>query len=280
MLLSLGAVFGCVNRPAALTEWLETQRLVSELHVAFAKASHASNLAVMADTDEASSAAADEAKRERAIVERNLARLQPLLTSLGYDEDARGLETFKTAYDDYRRLDDEILGLAVENTNLKAQRLSFGPARDSSDAFRAALDGAVQAATASDRCRLDALASRARIGVLEILALEPPHIAELEDAAMARIESQMAAAEAAARGAFVEIARALPSNSSDVVKATAALDRFVSVNNDILKLSRRNSNVRSLALALGRKRTLTAQCEDRLTAFEQALAKHELTATR
>ncbi len=39
----------------------------------------------------------------------------------------------------YGSLDRNILALAVENTNLKAQRLSFGPAREAADAFRDAV---------------------------------------------------------------------------------------------------------------------------------------------
>ena len=52
------------------------------------------------------------------------------------------------------------------------------------------------------------------------------------------------------------------------------------VNAQIVALSRRNTNVRSLALSLGQKRTLTAACEDSLRALEDALAKRGFTATR
>ena len=51
---------------------------------------------------------------------------------------------FKARFDEYRRLDDEILPLAVENTNVKAQRLSFGPAREAADDFRTSVDAAVR----------------------------------------------------------------------------------------------------------------------------------------
>ena len=46
----------------------------------------------------------------------------------------------------------------------------------------------------------------------------------------------------------------------DVVSGAQALG--VEYNPDMVALSRRNTNVRSLALALGRKRTVAAQCED------------------
>jgi hypothetical protein len=66
----------------------------------------------------------------------------------------------------------------------------------------------------------------------------------------------------------------------DLGAAAAALDRFDAINTELLRLSRRNSDVRSLALSLGHERTLTAACDDSLRALQTALKKHEFTATR
>ena len=98
--------------------------------------------------------------------------------------------------------------------------------------------------------------------------LQAPHIAESDDAAMTRIESRMKAAGARQRAR-------LHSTSLKAPAAAAALDRFMGINDEIVALSRRNSNVRSLALSLGRKRMVTAECEDDLRALEEALAKHD-----
>ena len=91
----------------------------------------------------------------------------------------------------------------------------------------------------------------------------------------------MRAAEDTARKALAELRTSLaPGAGASITAASAALDRFMTINQEIVALSRRNSDVRSLALSLGRKRTITAQCEDRLRALEEALAKHQFTATR
>jgi hypothetical protein len=235
----------------------------------------------MADTDEVSAAAADEARRARQAVERDLDALQPILESLGYREDRSYLEGFKTRFDEYRQLDDEILPLAVENTNLKAQRLSFGPARDAASAFRTSVEAAARSSAAANACSADALAARATAALLEILVLQAPHIAESEDDAMTRIEQQMAASEAAARKAVEQLRGSLTASAGPHLAASdAALDRFKATNTEIIMLSRRNSDVRSLALSLGRKRIVVAECDDQLRALEQALAKHGFTATR
>ena len=91
----------------------------------------------------------------------------------------------------------------------------------------------------------------------------------------------MTVSAADARKALDEL-RAIvsPQAAPQLVAAAAALARFMSVHKEIITLSRRNSDVRSLALSLGRKRTVTADCEAHLQALEEVLAKHEFTATR
>ena len=278
VVVSAGAA--CRGSSPVLTRLLEARRLASELHVAFTKASEASSRAVMASSDDASAAAADEAKRARQDAAHSLGALQPVLESLGYQADVRYLGEFKTRFEEYRRLDDEILTLAVENSNIKAQRIAFGPAGKAAEELRTSLEASVRGG-AKDRCRAELLAARAYGALLQIQALQAPHIAETEDSVMTRVEGEMRSAEAVARNALEELKNAAgPAAGPHVVAATAALDGFIARNNEIVALSRRNSNVRSLALSLGRKRTVAAQCQEALAALDQALAKHQFSATR
>jgi hypothetical protein len=282
LLAALAAVLSaaCIDMPATLTKLLEARRLASEMRVEFTHASDAANRAVMADTDEASTAAADEAKKARLVVERDLQTLQSILQTLGYTDDLHHLGVFKARFEEYRRLDDEILPLAVENTNLKAQRLSFGPAREAADAVRASLEAAVRSSHAS-KSPAEILAAKAGMALFEIQVMQAPHIAESDDAAMTQMEGQMAASEAAARQAIGELGTMLGATAKSALAAAAtSLDRFKALNAKIVSLSRRNTNVRSLALSLGRKRMMTAECDDHLRALEQALASHEFQATR
>ena len=177
-------------------------------------------------------------------------------------------------------LDRTILGLAVENTNLKAQRLSFGSAFEEADAFGNAIAKMTPVAPAGS-WRLKSLSALAVASVREIQALQAPHIAEPDDAGMTRMEMRMAISEAAARSAL-QMLRDLVSAESrpQFASATAALDRFMRINAEIVAFSRRNTNVRSLTLALGQKRTLSAKCEEVLSALRDALAKRSLGGTR
>jgi hypothetical protein len=78
--------------------------------------------------------------------------------------------------------------------------------------------------------------------------LRAPHIAEADDAVMARMEKTMATSEAAARNALKTLSTLVETRSRPrITSATEALDRFITGNQQIISLSRRNTNVRSFA---------------------------------
>jgi hypothetical protein len=278
-MIALGSM-GCdVN--AALERVSEARRMAADLLVQFTKAADAANRAVMADTDDASVAFAREAEQAKQAVQKDSDALAPILQGLGYSEEARLLEEFGRRFAEYRALDRTILELAVENTNLKAQRLSFGPAQEAADAFRDAFGALLPLDATKDAWRIKALAATAVAAVREIQALQAPHIADADDAVMTAIEKRMEASEAAARSALAALGPLVqPASRSRVATAVAALDGFMGVNAQIVAMSRRNTNVRSLALSLNQKGRLTTACEDSLRALREALAKRGFTGTR
>ena len=190
LIIALGAAVGC-GRHAALEQLSEARQRSSDLLMQFTKAADATNQAVMADTDDTSVAFAHDAEQAKQALQANVDTLQPMLQGLNYSDETRLLQQFVTRFAEYRELDKRILELAVENTNLKAQRLSFGPAQEGADSFRDAL-AAVAPANAADSWRVKAIVANAVAAVREIHALQAPHIADAEDAAMTRIEARMA----------------------------------------------------------------------------------------
>ena len=279
-LVLLVAAARCSSK-AVLTEMVEARGRASALRVAFNQAADASNRAVMADTDETSAAAAKEAQIAVAAVERTAAELQRLLQDLGYSHETQLLQEFNARLREYRKLDDDVLQLAVENTNLKAQRLSFGPVQEAVDVFQSSLDAIVRAASPAESCRAEMMAGKALSDVREIQVLQARHIAEADESRMAPLEGRMHEAEADARRTLAELERRLPPSSrAKMAPIVESLDLFMHHNDELLALSRRNTNVRSLALSLGRKRTLTAACDDQLQALEEALSQRGFNASR
>jgi hypothetical protein len=246
--------------------------LTAELRLQFDRVDKASSQAVMADTDEASMAFAKEAQQATAVVTSDIGALGPLLKGLRFTKELDALTAFQANWSKYQKLDEDILALAVENTNLKAQRLSFGPARQAADAFRDAVTTVAGGVSGKDRCGAGELAQKAIVAVREIQVLQAPHIAEADDAAMTRLEQEMAALERKAREAVDALSKLGSAGSAPgVASATAALDRFKQVSSEIVGLSRRNTNVRSLALSLRQQPTLAAACDDGLRTLQQAL---------
>ncbi len=271
---------GC-TAPSALQLLAQARQRAADLQVQFTRASDASNKAVMADTDEASTAFARQADQATQAVQTNATALNAVLRDLGYAEERGLLDEFVARFAEYRDLDRRILDLAVENTNLKAQRLSFGPASDAADSYAAALAALPSSKATSEAWRIRALAANAVAAVREIQALQAPHIADAGDAAMTRLEQRMAAAEATARAALGTLAGLVqPTDRARLAAATTDLDRFMDTNATIVALSRRNTNVRSLALSLNEKGKITDACESRLRALREALGKRELGGTR
>ena len=270
---------GCdVNR--ALKEQSEARRLSSDLLVQFTRAADAANRAVMADTDATSVEFAREAEQARTGVQSDVDALRPILQGLKFADEGRLLDQFVSRFAEYSALDRHVLELAVENTNLKAQRLSYAPAQEAADSLRDAL-GAVVAAAPANAWQVKALEASALASVREIQALQAPHIADPDDNAMARLEQRMTGSEAAARRALAALAPLVqPASRPRLAAATQALDRFMALNAQIISLSRRNTNVRSLALSLNQKRPLIAACEESLRALQDALAKHGYPAGR
>ena len=272
---------GCASPPkTALEQMSQANALSADLLVQFTKAGDAANRSVMADTDESSVAFAQEAQQATQAVQKDTDALRQTLVALQFTDEGRLLDEFGKRFGEYRALDQNILGLAVENTNLKAQRVSFGPGQEAADAFRTALK-AIAPASPENASRVEALAATAVADVREIQVLQAPHIAESNDAVMTRIEKQMTTSEEDARTALETLGTLVrPASRPPLAAATAALNRFMELDGQVIALSRRNTNVRSLALSLGQKRMLTAACEDSLRALQEALAKRGFSATR
>ena len=111
-------------------------------------------------------------------------------------EERRGKQVsdhFTACWEKLRGIDKEVLSLAVQNTNLKAFRLCFGPAavaiRHMEEALNELMDWA--AASHPDKAVIIRPASKALTDALDIYTLEAPHIAETTDAGMDAIELNM-----------------------------------------------------------------------------------------
>jgi hypothetical protein len=265
----------------ALSQQIEAQRLAADMRVQLYGSAEAVQRAIMADADESASAFASEAQRASTALVADLDAIAPIVAAIGAKDETRMVEDVRAAFGRLSDLDRTLLGLAVENTNVKAQRLSFGPASAAADALRDHLEVAVRAAPPAKALRAQLLAARAQLGTREIQALQAPHIAEADDAVMTQLEQRMAVSESSTRASLDELSSWLGSaGAAELAAAREQLDRFAQIHRDILALSRQNTEVRSLSSALGERRELAATCDAALVALQSELAKHGFRATR
>ena len=247
--------------------------IVGQMEVALASASEAEKSAVLAITDQDSQTFADQARAATAEVDQGRQELGKLLATGGTKGEQDLLSRFADAFANLQRIDEEVLRLAVKNTNLKAYALAFGPAADLVTALDAALSRvAAKRAAAPDAMKVLRLASDARIGLLHTQVLLAPHIAEESDAKMDQMEAAMTRESAGVRNALDGLA-ALPGLNGDKDLATAgsAFARHGELKAKILALSRENTNVRSLALSLNQKRKAMTISLDALNTLRQAI---------
>jgi hypothetical protein len=252
--------------------------LVGRMQLALASASEAEKSAVLAVTDQDSQAFADQARAATGDVERERQELARLLSTAGTPRERELAAEFAQAFDALRRTDDQLLPLAVKNSNLKASALLFGPAAEA----LAELDGALarlvaRRADSPAAARITLLASGARIGALRIQTLLAPHIAEASGARMAALEAAMSGEEAEVRRDLDGLAGAARlAGDPDLTAAVASFGRYAELEARILALSRENTNVQSLALSLDQKRRQLVVCLAALSALKDAILEEPI----
>lgn len=286
ILLAMVVVVTVIVRSKHEQSWLENAfqqrvqkaRLVNTMIVNLLASSEAEKSAVMADTDEASKAFAQQSAQAAAAVEQARREFEPLEAGGDAPQEAEALRQFSDCWGKFQTLDQEILPLAVQNTNLKALRLAFVPAREQLMRMEAALNQLMDTANAPAITRL---ATAAIEGALNLYTLEPPHIAEPTEAKMDSIEAEMKTYDSQAEAALTALQTQVDAAGKPLVDtAEEAYRQFLAVNAQIITLSRQNSNIRSFALSLDQKRKVTAQCREALSALQEAVQSTPFRATR
>lgn len=242
--------------------------------------------AVLSDSDEKSHKFADEAAQKMALANTLRQELSPLIE---HAQDRRLLEDFDRSWDEFQKVQKEVLALSVLNTNSKATALSNGALKDKVNAVRAALDAAIkqddkeatEAQAAKDAMRLavlrknNQLAATTSMVLLELHQLLGLHIAASADEEMDKLEGEMRPLEKQIQGNLHLLAnQADEKGQAAYERATAAFAEYRKLAAQVEKLSRTNSGRRSMELSLGRSRDANTACDDALIKLTNSLQKH------
>ncbi len=261
---------------------VKKREILSQMHANLLKSVEMEKNAVMALTDEESREFADQSLAASAVVEQNQKQLNSLIEAAPMQDERNLLIEFNNCWTRLRKLDQVILELAVENTNLKAASLSREKGAEAMQRFEHALNDVIKSYSGTpNEGRVARLIFHAITAGLKIHNLHSLHIAEASDEKMDQIETQMKTEENEASKSLDELAGIVDEKSRHVLlQAKTAFSEFMEVTAKVVKLSRQNSNIKSLELSLGKKRKVTAQCDEILAAFQEAVQSRTFKATR
>ncbi len=263
----------------SLTDQLisKTRRLdlLNQMRLNLTSASEAEKSAVMAVTDQDSKFYSGKARSYTVQLEENRKELSDLLLTGGTKSEKELIIQFSNAFVNLQRIDTNLLDLALRNTNLKAFDLAFGPAAEAISAMEFSLKGLIdRKAKLQDAGNITSLALRAQIAALNIQNLLAPHISEESDSKMDELESRMSKEDQIVQRNLNDLAL-LGNVREDSLFKTAVDDysRFSLIKKQILLFSRENTNVRSLSISLGQKRSVETVCQDILLSLQKAVSE-------
>ncbi|MGC8493228.1 MAG: hypothetical protein ACP5SH_15975 [Syntrophobacteraceae bacterium] len=257
--------------------------MVSSMRLNLLRAAEAEKSAVLAPTDEESQRFADQARVAATNVDKTRRELGRLIEKDDSTGETTRMGEFDRCWKKSENLDRLILGLAVQNTNLHATSLALtkGAAvvRDLERNLTSLIDSG---GPESRNVRTVRLAYQAIVAGLKIHDLYSAHIDAETGEQMAGIEKKIEGNEQILASSLKELTSSINGSGRGAVKdATADTVELGKITKKIIALSRENTNIKSLKLSLGKKRLITAQCDDILSTLQEVIRNRGTTnATR
>ena len=286
LLVVLGAatLFGFIHKERSNpfeTKFIKVD-LLSTMRIHLLEAIEAEKNAVLAITDEASEAFAAQSRQAADGVESSRKEIESIIHQEKLPRETEMINEFNVCWAHYRKLDETILDLAIQNTNLKAQKISATQCAQELEHFEASLNRLIHRNTNGSQCNKAVMLSyEALTAGLNIFALHKPHIEEADDQEMDKIEQSIKSYDESARKALGSL-RGIADlkNDEDLKHAETAYERFMNLTGEVLKLSRMNTNIKSADLSLGKIRLISSQCQEILTTLQETVQAQQFKATR
>jgi len=268
---TLYGYYGVSNNPYE-TKFIKVD-LLSTMRIHFLEAIEAEKNAVLAITDEASKGFAAQARQAADGVESSRKEIESIIYQEKLPQETEMINEFNSCWAHYRKLDENILDLAIQNTNLKAQKISATQCAQELARFEENLNRLIRQNTHGSQCNEAVMLSyEALTAGLKILALHKPHIEEADDQEMDKIEQSIHSYDETVRKALGSLRSiAVHGENEDLKHAETAYEQFMNLTGEVLKLSRMNTNIKSAELSLGKIRLISSQCQEILTRLHETV---------
>jgi Four helix bundle sensory module for signal transduction len=256
--------------------------LLSTMRIHLLEAIEAEKNAVLAITDEASEDFAAKARHATDSVESSRKKIESVIHQDKPPRETEMINEFNSCWSQYRKLDEIILSLATQNTNLKAQKMSSTQCAQEMGRFEGSLNHLIHRNTSDRHCNATVMLSyEALTSGLKVFALHKPHIEEADDQEMDKIEQSIKSYDESARKALGSLRSIVGlSDNEDLKNAETAYGRFMNLTGEVLRLSRMNTNIKSAELSLGKKRLVASQCQEILASLQETVQAQRFKATR
>lgn len=273
-------VISLLSRPQTpLAYSSQKAELLADMNIELLRAIEAEKNAVLGLTVADSKNFAAEALRATQELDQHQQKLEAIPEQENTPQEQELIQAFALCWQQFKALDKQLLGLATQNSNLRAQQLSVTAASQAAQNFESHLGKLIQ--SPSSTANVQSAGQQALIAALKILSLHQPHIQAAQDQQMERLEKQIRAYNSQARHQLKSLAGLIPASARpELTSAERAYAQFMRSTAEILRLSRQNSNLKSVELSLGKKRLLSAQCQQSLASLLKLAQDKEFKATR
>lgn len=262
---------------------LDKQReTVAGMRTSLLESINAEKSALIAEGESESRAFADQARASSQAFSRGRGELEKLVDGGSVPHEKELLGELDSFWREFQEIQNDILNLDIEGTNLKALDLSAIKGLAAVKRFEAVMTDLAKAKVATGDCgQVSRLTSDALVALMKIEYLHSPHIHAVTDAEMGQIEKTMREQDAIVQNALASLGEVVgAAGRGKVDEATQVYVEFAAVTDEVIKLSRANTNVRSLALSMGRERVVAAKCNEILASLQEALKAKGFKATR
>lgn len=286
LMLVLALIFVMVKKRAGEMGIFETiireNEIVSSMRVNLLRAAEAEKSAVLAITDEESRKFADQARLAAAAVDKARKELAPLVEDEHSTKGTALITEFDRCWMEFQKLDQRLLDLAVQNTNLHAANLALTKGTEAVNRLEVNLNKLLDLSpSGGGNDRMIKLSYQALVAGLKIHNLYAHHIKEGTDEQMDRIEKDIKANEKILTTSLEALVGSVTDKGQEALKgARAAHNDLAKITKEIIGLSRQNTNIKSLEPSLGKKRLITAQCDEVLKTLQESIRGRETKATR
>ncbi len=248
--------------------------ILAKMRINLLKAVELEKNAVMAISDKDSETFADQSFKAAEAVENDLHKLDSLT-----DGTDSLLAELRDCWKNFREIDKKLLELSVQNTNLKAAGLSYTKGAEIAGRFEHSIIKLTE--LYPEDVKIAKLGSQAAISVFKIYGFQAPHINESGDEQMDKIEAIMKNEADIAKTSLKTLSYITDiGGRASFDEAEALFTEFMKINAEVVRLSRLNSNVKSLELSLGRKRKVAAQCDEILSMMQENISKKAFKSPR